>query len=69
MMITPSTKSQNIEKITLVPNVTLSFFYMTKIMSLNQFYTNDVFYRQIYSIMCKYILTSCDEMCIINLNA
>jgi hypothetical protein len=69
MMITPSAKSQNIEKITLVPNVTHSFFYMIEIISLKQFYTNDVFYRQIYLIMCKYILASCDEMCLINLNA
>jgi hypothetical protein len=69
MMIAPSAKSQTIEKKTLVLSVTQSFFYMIKIISLKQFCTNDVFYRQIYSIVCKYILASCDEMCLINLNA
>jgi hypothetical protein len=69
MMIAPSAKSQNIEKKTLVLSVTQSFFYMIEIISLKQFYTNDVFYWQIYSIVCKYILASFDEMCLINLNA
>lgn len=59
MMIAPSAKSQNIEKKTLVLSVTQSIFYMIQIISLKQFYTNDVFYRQIYLIVYKYILALC----------